>query len=164
MVTIDYGAKRIERSRRSSTEGWPMLFLTGSAISVKAKLEGGAEGLFQIDTGVDAPIVSTQYLTVGLALHAHWDVGPAQQRVVHAAGRDLTVSTRTIEGTRFCALGDDSPSCLDIGAVNVRSGLVEARSRGIGIDHVSVLGGSAFRNHVLELDYPALRIRVRPSS
>jgi hypothetical protein len=161
VVTIDYAAGRIERSKRSRAEGWPMVYLGGAGISVVGRLEGGQEGLFQIDTAVDVPMVTSTYLDVSLALHVPWSVGPAQRREMNGLAGSANGAIRSIAGSRFCA--SHEKSCIDLPRVNAWAPLAATVARITGIEHVGILGGSAFQGRVVDLDYPALRVRVRPA-
>jgi hypothetical protein len=138
-----------------------MVYLGGSFISVVGRLDGGQEGLFQIDTGVDTPMVTSVYLDVALALHARWSVGPPQPRGASGLGGDAVGMARSITGSRFCASHEGS--CLDLPRVLAWAPFAAAIEGTTGIEHVGVLGGSAFQGRIVDLDFPALRVRVRPA-
>ena len=161
VVTIDYGAKRAERSRRSRDEGWSMVLVDGRFISVEGSLHGGQQGLFQIETGVSSPMVTSPYLDVALALHAPWDVGGRFERTNRGMGGAGGGKARAITGAAFCPRGE--PACVDLGPILAWDALASTVQSITQVEQFGVLGGSAFEHSAVEIDYPALRLRVRPS-
>ncbi|APR78574.1 Hypothetical protein A7982_03921 [Minicystis rosea] len=128
---------------------------------MEGRLDGGLEGLFQIDTGVAEPMVTSKYLELSLAVHPRWYVGPVRPQSFFGAGGIKAGAARPIEGSRFCARGEGA--CLDLPRILAWAALASVIQGPNDIEHAGVFGGSAFRGRVLELDYPALRVRVRPS-
>lgn len=156
VLILDYEEGQITLSEHSSKRGWPIYFVRGRAkIAVEGCMEGGSSGLFRIDTGSNCCELTDAYVDRALADGSSWDVSEPSRVTAVAIGDAQERQERTLRSARFRSA--DRRTCLDLEELPVGTWLPDR-----SIAYAGKLGGNAFRERVLELDYPACRLRLGP--
>ncbi|TFH07794.1 MAG: hypothetical protein E4H08_08900 [Candidatus Atribacteria bacterium] len=155
VLILDYMAGQINLSEHSSDRGWPIYFVRGRAkIAVEGAMEGGSSGLFRIDTGSNCCELTDAYVDRALADGAAWDVSELNRVTAVAIGTAQERQERTLRQGWFRPAGGDTR--LGLEQLPVGTWLPDR-----SIAYAGKLGGNAFRERILELDYPACRMRLR---
>ncbi|MFC2095132.1 hypothetical protein ACFLSW_01680 [Candidatus Bipolaricaulota bacterium] len=156
VLAIDYQRGEIRCSTNSAQEGWPIYFVHGKPkIAVEGNMEGASRELFRIDTGSDCCELTDAYVDSALAGGALWDVSDPRKETAAAIGEAQEREERLLADTRFRPVG--GWYCLSLRGLPIGTWLPD-----LVISYAGKLGSDAFRGRVLELDYPACRMRLSP--
>ncbi len=152
-LRIDYTRGETTRLQTSRAEGWPLFFTQGrTLISVEGRMDGGSTGLFRIDTGGAKSGLTKEYLAASLAQDAAWDVSEEVSEVRKVVTEQIR-QRRYVKQLRFHPA--DSSESLLLHDVPVDTTMADDL-----IAYAGKLGADAFAGRVLELDYPACRLRL----
>ena len=143
VLTIDYGAGQIVRSRDTSADGWPLVLVDGRAIlAIEGALDGGETGLFRVETGQKRSVLSAEYVDGAIAKGAPWNVLTPRK-----GGRSLVAAL-------FC------PSAL-LGCLEIKDAAIDAAPSDVTrVAYIGRLGGDAFAGKRIVFDYAAGRLRA----
>jgi len=155
VLRVDYPRGEITRRELSSGEGWPIHFTQGrSLISLEGRMEGGPQGSFRIDTGGGRSVLTKEYLAAALERGADWEISTP----LSVVRKEVTESIRErseLSHLRFHPL--EGSASLDLSRIPVDTTAADSL-----IVYAGKLGATAFKGRVLELDYPACRMRLTP--
>jgi hypothetical protein len=153
VLRVDYRQGRIERHAETHPDGWPIYFTQGrSLISGEGRMAGGPTGLFRIDTGGARSVLTKEYLSRSRKHGATWDVSEEQSDV-------RKVVTEQVRRRRYVSRLRFVPSGLT-GSLSLHDVPVDTTAADELIAYAGKLGADAFAGCILELDYPACRLRL----
>ena len=154
-IRIDYERGEISQLAGGLSDGWPIYFTQGRAlVSVEGRMDQGLSGLFRIDTGGARSMLTKEYLEASLTSGARWNVGTAQ-RETRLVFREAVRERRYVAELLF----RPEPSSQGVPLSDVP---VDTTAADDVIAYAGKLGADAFAGRVLELDYPACRMRLAP--
>jgi hypothetical protein len=154
-LRIDYQAGEMARLDRCTGDGWLLYYTQGrSLISVEGYMEGGTTGLFRVDTGGARSVLTKEYVASSLEGGTNWQVSGAREEVRKVFTESVR-ERRYVSRLRFLPAG--STGGLELSDVPVDTTMADEL-----IAYAGKLGADAFQGRVLELDYPACRLRLAP--
>jgi hypothetical protein len=153
VIAIDYAQGQIERLPQSRDEGWPIYFVKGRAIvAAEGRLVGGSPALFRFDTGGRNSVLATTYLDTARAAGVALEVSEPESVEVKAIGRSER-QRRRVASAQLCFA--ETGGCMTLTDLPVDTTPADSL-----IAYGGKLGADAFVGRVVELDYPAGKVRI----
>jgi hypothetical protein len=155
VIRIDYPRGTIERLVASRDEGHRFTFLDGrTLIGVTAGLSGTITGTFEIDSGGRRSTLTAAYVERAEAQGAELDVSVPEVVALSAIGT-ASRSRRFLGAGSLCL--DEPRQCFEISKIPIDTTDADQATGQAG-----KLGADVLAGHIVEIDYPARRLRIEP--